>query len=590
MTTLLQSLEHVFRDAFSQIGIPDSVPILLTEATKDGFGDYQINGAMSAAKALKRNPRELAKQIIDTVYYDNMIEKLELAGPGFINITLSNLYLGNLVSNLTDANNYGAKLTDKDKQIVVVDYSSPNLAKEMHVGHLRSTVIGDALVNILSYIGNTVIRHNHVGDWGTQFGMLIAYMAESIAAGYFEHSISDLEGFYRNAKVRFDEDKAFQDRARQYVVVLQNWLEYNEEGEKVYEYWKTFTAASLQHCQEVYNKLKVGLTLADVIPESKYNSDLSNIVQILEHKQLIKNSNGAKCVFFAEEEFAGGETTPFIVQKSDGGYLYSTTDLAAVKHRIHDLHASRVLYVVDARQSFHFKQLFIVAKKAGLALPGSQLEHVAFGTMMNEEGKPFKTRSGGTVKLIDLIDEAMIRANSIIAKRNLDWTEEDKCKLANILAIAAIKYSDLSKNRTSDYTFSFDKMLAFDGNTAPYLLYAYTRIQSLLRKAGEEFGYILTNSKAHKIIISNTIEHKLALTLARFADNVFLTAKECYPHYLCQYLYNVSVSFMQFYEGCHILKETNLDLLYSRLILSNKVAQIIKQGLMLLGIPIVEKM
>ncbi|MFN8770925.1 MAG: arginine--tRNA ligase [Neisseriaceae bacterium] len=612
METLAILLEAKFRKSFDKIGAPFDAPILLTEATKDEFGDYQVNGAMALAKTLKKNPRQLAQQIVDNVGVDdNIIAKLEIAGPGFINITLSDNYLSEYIENLSSENRYKALLPDTEIKTVVIDYSSPNLAKEMHVGHLRSTVIGDALANILSYMGNKVIRQNHVGDWGTQFGMLIAYteelMQNSSKSGIskvdlLQSNLADLEYSYRQAKLRFDNDPDFANKARECVVRLQKisparpkneeeWLNLITKTSGTIEgYYYSFIYTSLNHCQQIYDKLDIKLTMNEFAPESMYNDKLSKVIEQLYNKNLIKDSEGAKCVFFVEGELSGGENTPFIVQKQDGGFLYATTDLAAVDFRTHILNGNRLLYVVDIRQSLHFKQVFTVAKKAGFAKLDTQLEHIAFGTMMNEDGKPFKTRDGGTVKLIDLIDEAINRAHILLDSRNSNYNSIDKDELVNKLAIASIKYADLSKSRISDYIFSFDKMLAFDGNTAPYLLYAYTRIKSLLRKALDEFQYNLNDTNKYKIIISHPIEHKLALNLAKFADNLVLTAKECYPHYLCQYLYNLASIFMQFYENCQILKEPNIDLIYSRLILSKKVAEIIQTGLSLLGIKTVEKM
>lgn len=590
MKTLATLLENKFRQAFDLVGIPSDTSILLTEATKEEFGDYQVNGAMAAAKALRKNPRELAQQIIDIIDKGDIITKLELAGPGFINITLADNYLGNYVRELSVKNKFGAQLLEDEQQTVIIDYSSPNLAKEMHVGHLRSTVIGDALTNILAYMGDKVIRQNHVGDWGTQFGMLIAYMIDNKDDSNFEHKISDLEDFYRKAKVCFDESEEFKAKARQYVVILQNWQNFGFDGEQVYNYWKSLTSASLTYCQSIYDKLGVSLTINDAAPESMYNDRLDEVIKTLSNKHLLQDSDGAKCVFFADGELPGSESSPFIVQKQDGGFLYSTTDLAAIDYRTHILRGNRLLYVVDNRQALHFKQVFNVAKKAGFADADTKLEHIAFGTMMNEDGKPFKTRSGGTIKLADLINEAITRADQLLEERDTTRDGIDKTELAKKLAIASIKYADLSKSRISDYIFSFDKMLAFDGNTAPYLLYANTRIQSLLKKAYTDFGYELNDSSNYTVIITNALEHKLSLSLAKFADTILLTAKECYPHYLCQYLYNLAGVFMQFYEACPILKETNQDLIHSRLTIVKKVSDIIQVGLNLLGIETVEKM
>ena len=583
LNTISNILDTKFREAFNELGISSDTPVLLVEATRPEFGDFQMNGAMGAAKALKSNPRELAAKIIAAVKLGGIAQKLEIAGPGFINITLDDKYLANFITSLNPQNHYGVNYLSHTPETVVVDLSSPNLAKEMHVGHLRSTVIGDALARIFAYMGDTVIRQNHVGDWGTQFGMLIAYMKEEDFLGSNDSgfSVRDLEQFYRNSKQKFDEDPEFANKAREYVVKLQNWRSGNEG---VYKDWLTFRDESLRHCQEIYDLLGIPLTKADAIGESFYETDLPNIIKTLEDKNLVSESNGAKCVFFEAGELPGGEETPFIVQKQDGGFLYATTDLAAINYRVSNLKANRIVYVVDARQSFHFKQLFLVGKKSGLAKASTKLEHTPFGTMMNEDGKPFKTRDGGTVRLIDLISEAKLRANKIVEDRNPEWNEVDKNSLAEILAIDSIKYSDLSKNRNSDYIFSFDKMLAFDGNTAPYLLYAYTRIQSLLKKAE------VTDCSEYIININELAEHKLALHIARFAEAINISAKESFPHYMCQYLYNLAGLFMQFYEACPILKAESQEIKESRLAIANLTAEILYTGLELLGIKIIDRM
>ncbi|HLX54255.1 MAG TPA: arginine--tRNA ligase [Aquella sp.] len=598
MQTITQILTKQIEPAFAAAGINSSAPIILVEASRPEFGDFQVNGVMAAAKLLKTNPRDLAAQVITNLDLSGIADKVEIAGPGFINISLNNQFLSNFLSELTLTNKFGAT-TDKS-QTIVVDLSAPNLAKEMHVGHLRSTVIGDSLARIFAYMGNNVIRQNHVGDWGTQFGMLIAYMQEKNTDANINQleqhfAILDLEQFYREAKVKFDASTEFAEKAREYVVKLQS-------GDKTtLQYWELFTKESQKHCDLIYDKL--GIDLGSTKPgghyfvdnqvrevssqcgESFYNNKLSKIVDKLEESNLITVSNGAKCVFFAPGELSGGEETPFIVQKQDGGYLYASTDLAAIDYRVNTLYADKIVYVVDARQSFHFKQLFIVGRKAGFARAQTELIHSAFGTMMNEDGRPFKTRDGGTVKLIDLIDEAVIKAKTLVENLHPEWDEKTRYDLANVLAIGAIKYADLSKNRTSDYVFSFDKMLAFDGNTAPYLMYAYTRIQGVLRKAAET-GIVM----ADKVIPVEFAEHKLALHLARFSEILFATAKECYPHYLCQYLYNLAGLFMQFYELCPILKADTTSQQQSRLKLSEITAQILRVGLDLLGIQTVDRM
>lgn len=598
MQTLSQLLTKKIKPAFTSAGINDDMPILLAEATSPKFGDFQINGVMAAAKSLKTNPRDLATKVITNLDLTGIADKVEIAGPGFINITLNNQFLSDFLHDRTISNRFGAKINDG--QTIVVDLSSPNLAKEMHVGHLRSTVIGDSLARIFEYMGNNVIRQNHVGDWGTQFGMLIAYMQEKNADTSINQleqnfAIVDLEQFYREAKIKFDADAKFADKAREYVVKLQNG------DQTTLKYWDLFTKESQKHCDLIYARLGIDLgstklggqyivnneihKVSSQCGESFYNSKLSKIIDKLEDANLITLSEGARCVFFAPGELSGGEETPLIVQKQDGAFLYASTDLAAIDYRVNQLLANQIVYVVDARQSFHFKQLFIVGKKAGFAKPATTLIHSAFGTMMNEDGRPFKTRDGGTVKLIDLIDEAVLKAKSLVEGLHPDWDEQNKADLANVLAIGAIKYADLSKNRTSDYIFSFEKMLAFDGNTAPYLLYAYTRIQSVLRRAAE-----LGLDIGTKVAPIEFTEHKLALHLAKFSEVLFATAQECYPHYLCQYLYNLSGLFMQFYELCPILKADDIIKQQSRLKLSALTAQILRDGLDLLGIQTVDRM
>jgi arginyl-tRNA synthetase len=596
MQTISQLLTQKFTQAFANAGISENTSIILVEASRPEFGDFQVNGVMAAAKILKTNPRDLATKVIEYLDLSDIADKVEIAGPGFINITLNNKFLSKFLGELTPQNKFGAKI-DKS-QTIVVDLSAPNLAKEMHVGHLRSTVIGDSLARVFAYMGNNVIRQNHVGDWGTQFGMLIAYMQEknanTVKQADQSFAILDLEQFYREAKVKFDADPEFANKAREYVVKLQS-------GDKTtLHYWELFAKESQKHCDLIYDKLNIDLgstktgghyvagnrehTVSSQCGESFYNDRLPGIINGLEKANLITISEGAKCVFFASGELSGGEDTPLIVQKQDGGYLYASTDLAAIDYRVNTLHADKIVYVVDARQSLHFKQLFIVGRKAGFADMNTELIHSAFGTMMNEDGRPFKTRDGGTVKLIDLIDEAILKAGSLVAELNPAWDEKSKHDLAQTLAISAIKYADLSKNRTSDYIFSSQKMLAFDGNTAPYLLYAYTRIQGVLRKAND------AKLSPGSIMPVEFTEHKLALHLARFSETLFATAKECYPHYLCQYLYNLSGLFMQFYELCPILGAESLSQQQSRLGLALLTAQILHDGLGLLGISTVDRM
>ncbi len=575
-TTLFQILENIFRQAFNKLGIPETTPIVLQESGKPEFGDYQVNGAMAAAKQLKINPRELATKIVNFIDDDNIIEKLEIAGPGFINVTLRNDYLSTLICNNI------LEVHETQKHKIVVDYSAPNLAKEMHVGHLRSTVIGDALVRIFEYLGHSVIRRNHVGDWGTQFGMLTAFLVETQQDNNeVLIALSDLEVFYRQAKIRFDEDEVFANKAREYVVRLQ------AGDSEVLKLWHQFVNTSLGHCQQIYEKLNTKLIPSDVVGESFYNDLLSPMVNLLMEKGLAVESDGAKCVFFTEADLGGKAESPFIIQKKDGGYLYATTDIAAVYDRVQRLNADRLVYVIDSRQALHMKQLAVVSKKSGIARPNTVMEHAAFGTMMGEDGKPFKTRSGGTVKLIELIDEAIERAGDMIKLRNPDWSVEEINTLASSLAISSIKYADLSKNRLSDYVFSFDKMLSFEGNTAPYLLYAYTRIISIFKKA--ELN--INDFENIPVRINEVAEHNLALHIAKFSDKLLLTAKENYPHYLCMYIYELAGLFMKFYESCPILRsDVEHSIKNSRLALAALTAKTLRTTLQLLGIDVVDRM
>ncbi|MDE0507751.1 MAG: arginine--tRNA ligase, partial [Gammaproteobacteria bacterium] len=471
---------------------------------------------------------------------------------------------------------------DSRAQKIVVDQSSPNLAKEMHVGHLRGTVIGDCLSRVLERLGHEVIRQNHVGDWGTQFGMLIAYMREldrefNKSASVLQTELEDLETFYRAAKDKFDSDPAFADRARLSVVKLQG-------GDPEYlEAWQSFIDESLRHCQEIYRRLDVGLTLADLDAESRYNDDLEGIIRELDEKGLLQESDGARCVFLPEFKGKDGEPLPVIVQKSDGGYLYSTTDLAAVKMRSFDFEADRSLYVVDARQSLHFRQVFAVAQAADMASANISLEHIAYGTIMGSDGRPYKTRSGDSVKLADLLDEAVARALDLVSEKNPDLAEEERLLIAENIGIASVKYADLSKNRMSDYVFDWSTMLSFEGNTAPYLLYACTRIKSLLRKRPQESPTEELTSLEH------AEERALLLKILQLPEVVSLVARECYPNLLCNYLFELAGVFMRFYEACPVLK-AEPQTRDSRLALALLAEQALEQGLDLLGIQTLERM
>ncbi len=579
MNTLKLTLSQIAGDALSEAsGLENCDPNVIT-ASKPEFGDYQSNGVMSVAKKIGSKPRELANLVVEAIAAQSnpLIERLEVAGPGFINIHLSDAALIQRANEIEGDLGKLIPQADAPKKIVV-DYSSPNLAKEMHVGHLRGTIIGDCLARVLERQGHEIIRQNHVGDWGTQFGMLISYMRElGEAQGDLPTQLADLESFYRAAKQRFDEDPEFANIARSSVVKLQGGDEEHLTA------WQLFIDESLKHCQAVYDKLNVTLSRKDLKAESFYNKELEGVVKKLEDAALLSVSDGARCVFLPEFTGKDGEPLPVIIQKTDGGYLYATTDLAAVAYRSFTLQADRSLYVVDARQSLHFQQVFAVARAAGFASENISLEHIAYGTMMGKDGRPFKTRSGDTIKLVDLLDEAIRRAHELVAEKNPGLEDAAYSEIAKKVGIAAVKYADLSKNRTSDYVFDWSSMLSFEGNTAPYLMYAYARIRSILRKqeSGLENIQITTATEA--------AERNLLLKILQLPEIVDMVARDCYPNFLCNYLYELAGLFMRFYESCPILK-AEPELRDSRLALSALAAATLQQGLGLLGIETLEQM
>ncbi|MBI0068583.1 MULTISPECIES: arginine--tRNA ligase [unclassified Snodgrassella] len=560
--------------AFSANGLTDQ-PIILQPAKNRDFGDYQINGVMGAAKKTRQNPRELAQKVADALQQNPLIATAEVAGPGFINLKLRPEKLAQYIKASLQDEHLGIARNSKP-QTIVIDYSSPNLAKEMHVGHLRSSIIGDSLNRVLTFLGHKVIAQNHVGDWGTQFGMLVAYLIEQQQNGRADLELADLEQFYRNAKVRFDEDKNFADTARDYVVKLQSG------DASVLALWQQFVQTSLQHAQAVYKKLGLKLLPADVTGESFYNDQLQSTVNELLAKGIAVDSDGTKVVFLDEFKNQDNEPAAFIIQKKDGGFLYASTDLACLRYRINTLHGNRLLYVVDARQSLHFDELFTVARKAGWLPDTVHAEHVPFGTMMGKDGKPFKTRSGDTVKLMDLLNEAVTRASALVASKNPELSADEIAHIGEVVGIGAVKYADLSKNRTSDYIFDWDSMLSFEGNTAPYLQYAYTRVQSVFRKAG-------TWDNNAAITLNEAMEQQLAVELLKFEDVLDSVANTSYPHYLAAYLYQIATLFSRFYEACPILKADEATR-NSRLQLTSLTGKTLQQGLALLGIDTLETM
>jgi len=578
--TIKNILEHRLRDAFNKAEISADAAILVGQSARPDLADYQANGVMAAAKKQKTNPRALAEKVLLHIDLGDMGDEVSVAGPGFINIRLNNRWLAQRLAELHE--NKAPLIEPCDTpQTVVVDYSAPNLAKEMHVGHLRSTIIGDCVVRILEATGHKVIRQNHVGDWGTQFGMLIAYMIKKVNSEKSDvaHELADLESFYRAAKKEFDSSEEFAALARDYVVKLQSG------DPQCLAQWQIFVDESLKHSEKAYEILGVSLKRSDVRGESAYNDDLPKVIEDLKKSGMLTESDGAQCVFLDEFKGKNDEPLPAIVQKSDGGYLYTTSDLAAMRYRCGTLKADRILYFVDSRQALHLKQVFAIAKKAGFAPAHCFLEHHAFGTVMGSDGKPFKTRDGGTVKLIDLLEEAKKRAFDLVTEKNPGFSEEQRKEIAEKVGIGAVKYADLSKNRTSDYIFSWDHMLSFDGNTAPYLQYAYARIRSIFRKGG-----IDSDMLSGAVIINEAAERALALKLLQFSETVDTVANDGYPNLLCSFLFELAGVFMTFYENCPVLKTDREDARHSRLILCALTARTIKTGLGLLGIDCVEKM
>lgn len=578
MMTIRALLTDRVKQAMLAANIPAECDAHVAPSKKQGFGDYQANGAMGAAKIMGTNPRQLAQVIVEHLDLDDIADKVDIAGPGFINIHLSPIWLG---ETLVTAPPYASLTQNPNPETIVVDYSGPNLAKEMHVGHLRSTIIGDAVARTLKSLGNNVIPQNHVGDWGTQFGMLIAELEQQLNDGEkAELALNDLESFYKQSKKHFDNDEDFANLAREYVVKLQSG------DTNTLKLWQQFRSVSLVHSEEIYNLLKVDLTLHDVRGESFYNDDLAILVDELKAQDLAVESQGAQVVFLSELADKNGDPSPVIVQKKDGGFLYATSDLAAIRFRINTLKADRIMVFSDARQSLHMKQVYITSKKAGFAPQGANLEHHPFGMMMGADGKPFKTRSGDTIKLADLLSEAIERAGEVVKSKNPDLTSEEMQEIAHKVGIGAVKYADLSKTRTLDYIFNWEQMLSFEGNTGPYLQYAYTRINSIFRKAG-----IDPNSFSGVIELLEPQEKALALKLVQFSETVELVGKEAMPHLLCNYLYELASLFMSFYEACPILKEgVSQPIKDSRLNLSLQVSQTLKYGLDLLGIEVMTKM
>lgn len=571
-------LSEKVSQAMIAAGAPADCEPQVRQSAKVQFGDYQANGMMAVAKKLGMAPRQLAEQVLTHLDLSGIASKVEIAGPGFINIFLEPAFLAEQVQQALTSDRLG--VSQPTRQTIVVDYSAPNVAKEMHVGHLRSTIIGDAAVRTLEFLGHHVIRANHVGDWGTQFGMLIAWLEKQQQENAGDMALADLEGFYRDAKKHYDEDEAFAERARNYVVKLQSGDAYFREM------WRKLVDITMTQNQITYDRLNVTLMRDDVMGESLYNPMLPGIVADLKAKGLAVESEGATVVFLDEFKNKEGDPMGVIIQKKDGGYLYTTTDIACAKYRYETLHADRVLYYIDSRQHQHLMQAWTIVRKAGYVPDSVPLEHHMFGMMLGKDGKPFKTRAGGTVKLADLLDEALERARRLVAEKNPDMPADELEKLANAVGIGAVKYADLSKNRTTDYIFDWDNMLAFEGNTAPYMQYAYTRVLSVFRKADIDEQALASAP----VIISEDREAQLAARLLQFEETLTVVAREGTPHVMCAYLYDVAGLFSGFYEHCPILSAENDAVRNSRLKLAQLTAKTLKLGLDTLGIETVERM
>ncbi len=576
LTSLIRAkTEQAIAAAFSLP--PEEAGADISPCAQEEFGHYQCNSPMRLAKSLKMAPRAVAQKIID--HLDRSIySKIEIAGPGFINLTLSAEFLSEQLQQVLGDPVLGASLPVKRERIIV-EFSSPNVAKELHIGHIRSTIIGDCLARVFEFLQQDVVRLNHIGDWGTQFGMLITYMKESapnILSGKEQTTLEALMAWYRAAKGKFDADPDFKKRSQLEVVRLQ------AGDPETLRAWKLICEISRRGFQEIYDLLNVKITERG---ESFYNPFLKEVVEAFEKKGLVVVSNGAKCIYLDGFKNREGEPLPLMIQKSDGGYNYDTTDLAALHHRIFVEKADRIIVLTDAGQSLHFQMLFAAAEKIGwLDRKKTQVDHVGFGLVLGPDGKKFKTRSGETEKLIDLLTEAVSRAHAIASERLPDADSKEISRLARVIGIGAVKYSDLSSCRTKDYTFSYDRMLRFEGNTAVFLLYSYVRICGIQRKSGMDAGQILQQGT---IALSHPSEIALGLHLRRFGEALEFIVRDLLPNRLTDYLYELAERFNAFFRDCHVIGSAEQA---SRLVLCELTARILRQGLEILGLETVDRM
>jgi arginyl-tRNA synthetase len=577
---LQHRFEHALVAAFGE-AMAGTDPVLVP-TNNPKFGDYQVNVAMSLSKQLQQPPRTIAAAILSHLDVADLCEPPGIAGPGFINLRLRPDYLAAQLNAIQPDERLGIPTAELSQRIIV-DFSSPNIAKEMHVGHLRSTIIGDCLARILEFQGHTVLRLNHVGDWGTQFGMLITYLRETAPEALTQPDavdLGDLVAFYKQAKQRFDQDEQFQEASRQEVVRLQSG---NPESLQA---WQLLCEQSRREFQQIYDRLHIQI---EERGESFYNPFLPAVLEDLATTGLLVEDQGAQCVFTEGFTNKAGEPLPLIVQKSDGGFNYATTDLAALRYRITQDHADRIIYVTDAGQANHFAQVFQVAQKADWLSTTVEVVHVPFGLVQGEDGKKLKTRSGETVRLRDLLDEAVVRFRANLEAKlaedsDRQETEAFKAHVAEVVGVSAVKYADLSQNRTSNYIFSYDKMLAEKGNTAPYMLYAYARIQSISRKGG-----IVFQDLHPQVELTQDAELTLAKHLLQLQPVIDEVAADLFPNRLCQYLFELSQKFNTFYDACPVLKAPEPERT-SRLVLCDLTARTLKLGLFLLGIDVLERM
>jgi arginyl-tRNA synthetase len=573
-TDLSTLVRHAVSAAFG--AIPESLEVAVRRSE---HADYQADVALALARSLRRNPREVATAIVDHLQRGDIIQTAVVSGPGFINLTCHPEFLATQLHRMIEDSRIGIEQTDTP-QTVVVDYSSPNLAKEMHVGHLRSTIIGDCLVRTLEFLGHRIIRQNHIGDWGTPFGMLLEQMLDE-GLHHGGDNVRELSSFYRAARLKFDSDPAFGDRARARVVLLQ------QGDAETLLLWQRLLEVTTAYIRTLYERLQVRLTDQDIAGESRYNPLLEAVVSELEAKGLARSSEGAICVFPPGFSGRDGNSLPLIVRKQDGGFGYAATDLAAIKYRVDQLGARRILYVVGATQSQHFAMVFETARLAGWAPADVRLEHVAFGSVLGQDGKVLKSRAGEAVSLVALIDEAVSRARVILDQGSAELDETERSRIAQMVGVGAVKYADLANDRIRDYVFQWDRMLAFDGNTAPYLMYAHARISSLLRKGGAAGLAEVGDSGA--IRIEASAERALALELLEFPATIAGVGESLQPHRLCQRLFQIATAFTRFYDACPVLTAEPI-VRTSRLRLSGLTARVLARGLDLLGIGAPEQM